>query len=97
MPKTRDGVEIDGRLARVWFVYTGAADAVPLGIQDMKASCLDDYQIGTAYSTEAAAYEAARRLHGFHVDRVRQRHAEELANIEKRAAWLAKPAALADA
>lgn len=94
--RTADGIEITDMQAKVWFIVT-SPDMQPLGVQGCKVSALHDDQIATAYSTEVAAFAAARRLHGLYVDRVRLRHDMELDEIAKRTQWLVnpKPAALA--
>lgn len=85
MPKTRDGVEVDGRHGTVWVIQGGLW---PSAIIEYSTNPLWPDEIERSFSSKAAAVDAAqRRLDALRADCERE-HAANLADIANRQEWI---------
>ena len=85
MPKTRDGVEVDGRNGTVWVIHGGQW---PSAIREHNVMPFSDEEIGRCYSSKAAAIEEAQmRVNKLAADYDRE-HAAAMSDIADRRQWL---------
>lgn len=99
MPKTKDGIEIDGKHGTLWFV---SGSLWPHTLHELDVEHLEDDDIAEYYSCKAAAIDAAEVQICERKAEAERRHEIAMIEITNRMEWIAgmraeltKPAALA--
>lgn len=85
MPKTKDGVEIDGHSGTIWAVN---GLKWPHSLLEFPAEDFDADGIGTFYSCKAAAIDEAQRRLDERKAESELRHAREMEEVAERQKWI---------